>query len=74
MSLIELLAHLEDQLKIKIPLKWDTWRPGDQPVFVCDLSKAREMLDWQPQINVRDGVKSLSTWVSQNAELFSWLK
>ena len=74
MSLIELLAYLEDQIKIKIPLKWDTWRPGDQPVFVCDLSKAEEMLGWHPQINVRDGVKTLSTWVSENAELFSWLK
>jgi len=69
-----LLAYLEDQLKIKIPLKWDTWRPGDQPVFVCDLSKATEMLGWHPQINVREGVKSLSTWVSENADLFSWLK
>jgi CDP-paratose 2-epimerase len=74
MSLLELLAYLEDELKIKIPLKWDTWRPGDQPVFVCDLAKAKSLLDWQPNVNVRDGVKSLSRWVADNAQLFTWLK
>lgn len=74
MSLLELLAYLEDELKIKIPLKWDTWRPGDQPVFVCNLDKAKQTLGWQPQISVRDGVKNLSGWVAGNKELFAWLK
>ena len=74
MSLLELLAYLEEELKIKIPLKWDTWRPGDQPVFVCNLDKAKEKLAWQPQISVREGVKNLSNWVAGNKELFAWLK
>lgn len=74
MSLLELLAYLQDELKITIPLKWDDWRPGDQPVFVCNLDKARERLGWSPQITVRDGVKDLAQWVRQNVELFSWLK
>lgn len=74
MSLLELLAYLEDELKIKIPLKWDTWRPGDQPVFVCNLDKAKQTLGWQPQISVREGVKNLSGWVAGNKELFAWLK
>jgi len=74
MSLLELLAYLRQELKIEIPLQWDKWRPGDQPVFVCNIQKARERLGWQPEISVRDGVKSLSEWVSQNAGLFSWLK
>jgi CDP-paratose 2-epimerase len=74
MSLLELLAYLEDELKIKIPLKCDTWRPGDQPVFVCDLAKANTLMNWQPTITVRDGVKSLAQWVATNKELFAWLK
>ncbi|MCZ2135313.1 MAG: SDR family NAD(P)-dependent oxidoreductase [Burkholderiales bacterium] len=74
MSLLELLAYLEDELKIKISLKWDQWRPGDQPVFVCDLTQAREQLGWEPKISVREGVKSLSHWVADNASLFAWLK
>jgi CDP-paratose 2-epimerase len=74
MSLLELLAYLKDELKIEIPLLWDDWRPGDQPVFVCDLGKIGSELGWKPEISVRDGVKSLSQWVSQNAQLFNWLK
>lgn len=74
MSLLELLAYLQDELKITIPLKWDEWRPGDQPVFVCNLDKARQRLGWSPQITVREGVKDLAQWVRQNAELFAWLK
>jgi CDP-paratose 2-epimerase len=74
MSLIELLAYLEEELKIKIPLKWDTWRPGDQPVFVCDLAAANAALNWAPKISVRDGVKSLAQWVTGNKELFAWLQ
>ena len=74
MSLLELLAYLKAELNIDIPLQWDQWRPGDQPVFVCNVAKAKRLLAWQPEIVVRDGVKSLSQWVSQNAALFSWLK
>lgn len=74
MSLLELLAYLKEELKIDIPLQWDDWRPGDQPVFVCNLKKANDLLGWRPAVSVRDGVKSLSQWVSQNRELFNWLK
>ena len=70
MSLLELLKYLEEILNIKIPLRWDTWRPGDQPVFVCNLLKAQEKLNWQPRISVQEGVKSLGKWVTENSRLF----
>lgn len=35
----------------------------------ADVSKAREMLGWQPQVNLRDGIQSLVNWY--NAER-SW--
>jgi CDP-paratose 2-epimerase len=74
MSLLELLAYLEEELQIKIPLQWDRWRPGDQPVFVCNVNKAQQKLGWRPQIPVRVGVKALSAWVEDNTELFMWLR
>lgn len=74
LSLLELLAQLEQELGKKIPLRWDDWRPGDQPVFVCDLRKAKEQLGWAPAIGARDGVRSLIQWVDANRELFAWLK
>lgn len=74
LSLLELLAHLEHKFGKKIPLTWDTWRPGDQPVFVCDVSRAKNLLGWQPNIGVTAGVDSLTEWVLQNEVLFDWLK
>jgi len=70
MSLIELLDYLETTLDKKITPLWDEWRPGDQPVFVCDLKKANDLLDWQPEIRVKDGVVKLINWVRDNAKLF----
>jgi CDP-paratose 2-epimerase len=71
MSLLELIHHLEEELKISLPLQWSDWRPGDQPVFVCNLEKAKQVLDWQPTIAVRDGVGQLIQWVRDNKNLLA---
>lgn len=74
MSLLQLLGYLEAELGIEIPLRWSNWRPGDQPVFVCNLGKAERLLGWRPQISVREGVRQLIHWVGENKALFDWLK
>ncbi|MBC7601601.1 MAG: SDR family NAD(P)-dependent oxidoreductase, partial [Ramlibacter sp.] len=63
LSLLELLSQLESQLGIKIPLRWDDWRPGDQHVFVCDVSKAQAMMGWEPKTSPQAGVSALIGWV-----------
>jgi CDP-paratose 2-epimerase len=70
MSLLELIRYLEENRDIRIPLQWSDGRSGDQPVFVCNLEKARRLLKWQPSISVRDGVGELIHWVSNNKQLF----
>ena len=46
-----------------VPAAWRDWRPGDQPVFVADVSKARREFGWAPQVSVRDGIARLVEWV-----------
>ena len=70
MSLLELIAMLEKKLGRKIPLRFANWRPGDQPVFVCDLEKANRLLRWEPSVDAAAGVEKLSTWVGANRSLF----
>ncbi|NND81206.1 MAG: SDR family NAD(P)-dependent oxidoreductase [Gammaproteobacteria bacterium] len=70
LSLLELLNYLREQLDKEITPAWDDWRPGDQPVFVCDLDRAQQLLRWQPTISVDAGVVRLIEWVGQNSELF----
>jgi len=70
LSLLELLHYLENTLEKKITPLWDDWRPGDQPVFVCDLTKAKQAIGWEPKISVNHGVIKLISWVKENSELF----
>jgi CDP-paratose 2-epimerase len=74
LSLLELIGLLEEDLRISVRLRWSDWRPGDQPVFVCDLEKAQRLLQWQPTIPVREGVGQLIAWVRDNKDLFEWFK
>lgn len=61
---------LERLLGEKIPVKWAGWRPGDQLVYVSDISKAKRGLDWSPQIDVKMGISELFYWVQENRSLF----
>lgn len=73
LSLIELLEVLDQKMDLKTDLSWDDWRPGDQPVFICDLSKVQQLLGWEPEITVDVGLEKLADWVKSNSELFDWL-
>ena len=70
MSLHELLNFLERQMGGKIPVSYDDWRPGDQKVFVGNITKAKKELGWQPTINPDQGVEKLYKWVAKNKRLF----
>ena len=74
LSLLELLNHLETFFDKKIPYKFDDWRPGDQPVFVCDVSKAEREFGWKPGISVAEGVKKLAAWIEDHKVMFEELE
>jgi len=38
------------------------WRPADQKVCYCDTSKAKELLGWEPEVNLNTGLDDLYTW------------
>ena len=71
MSLLELIS-----IPGKILRKKDTAEilrtggPGDQPVFVCDIAKAKKVFGWEPKTAPEDGVKLLYDWVKDNKNLF----
>jgi CDP-paratose 2-epimerase len=70
LSLRELIAQLELKIGQKIPLQWSDWRPGDQPVFVCNVAKAERLLGWRPATKVREGIDELVAWTRDNRQLF----
>jgi CDP-paratose 2-epimerase len=66
LSLQELVAMLTSQLGRQIRPAYQDWRPGDQKVFVCDVTKAARKLGWIPRVSVADGVRGLIAWVMEN--------
>lgn len=70
LCLRKLLLYLEEELGVEVKPRYAASRPGDQPVFICDIRKAQDLLNWNPSVNVHDGVKELIEWVKTNKELF----
>ena len=70
MSLHELLLILKRQNKKKIVVSYNDWRPGDQKVFIGNISKANGELGWEPRIRPDQGVKKLYDWIVENKNLF----
>ena len=67
-SLRELVAELQALNGRPLEVAFSDWRPGDQRVFVCDLTRARLELGWEPRVCGREGVKRLHQWVSENLD------
>lgn len=70
LSLIELLELLEAEFGRKLDYKFTDWRPGDQPVYISDITKAQTSLNWQPAMTPAQGVKQLVAWIKDNEALY----
>jgi CDP-paratose 2-epimerase len=66
----EFAPMLEKLLGKKIPVAWGDWRPGDQPVFISDIRKAKQILGWSPKVSAQEGIERLFNWVNENQDLF----
>lgn len=67
---MEFKPILEKLLDKEIPTTTSDWRPGDQPVFISDIRKASEILNWSPKVGVEEGITRLFKWVESNKNLF----
>lgn len=61
---------LEELIGRQISVTYQDWRPGDQPVYVSDIQKAKNNLGWSPKVSVPQGIKQLFEWVRDNQEYF----
>lgn len=66
----EFQPMLEKLLGRNIATTQSDWRPGDQPVFISDIRKAKKLLDWSPRVSAEEGISRLFTWVQDNQSLF----
>ncbi|MEW6443411.1 MAG: NAD-dependent epimerase/dehydratase family protein [bacterium] len=70
MSLHDLILHLEERTGRRMKVRYDGWRPGDQPVFLSNVELAKRDFGWEPVTPPETGVGKLFEWVSKHASLF----
>jgi CDP-paratose 2-epimerase len=71
LSLLELLDLLTEHFGQRPEHGFDDWRPGDQLVYVSDVSKARRDFGWAPRTGVREGLARLLGWLGENEHVFT---
>ncbi len=64
-SLLELFSFLEQELDIEMKYTRLPARKSDQKVFVADISKIKELIDWEPKVSKEEGIKSMIAWVDK---------
>ena len=65
MSLLELFDRLKSLLGMPQGLVFERLprRQSDQDYFVADISKAKRLLGWEPQVSSTEGLKQMIEWV-----------
>jgi len=70
LSLRELVEMLNRKFGRELQCSFEDWRPGDQPVFISDIGKAKADFGWTPRVGVDEGVDRLIGWIKSNQRLF----
>ncbi len=68
---LEIEPILRKLLGKQIPVDYADWRPGDQPIYVSDITRAAKDFGWRPKTSVDEGLNRLFNWVREHEHLFS---
>jgi CDP-paratose 2-epimerase len=71
-STISIWAEFCDRLQSLLgdlpPVDYSDFRPGDQRIYVSDIRKAKEHLNWIPRVSIIEGLrKMIESWNEQGA-------
>jgi len=73
---VEELAHLAGKIMkyndIEIKIEKSRFRPLDVDLLQCDYSKAKKYVDWEPRVNIEEGLKQTIEWYQNNGKRWSW--
>jgi CDP-paratose 2-epimerase len=70
LSLLELIELMKRTYGYRVSPSFADWRPGDQPIYVSDIRKAKEELGWEPAVGSSEGIDVLHRWIHTHAKMF----
>ena len=68
-SLKELIENIEEVTGTKARIDQQPEQPGDVPRTFADISKAKQLLDYQPTTLLEDGLNNFYQWFLDNKEV-----
>jgi CDP-paratose 2-epimerase len=71
LELINLLKEVDSKGELECRFRTHPSRPGDQLVYVSDISELAEKLTWKPKVSPRQGVARLWDWIRSNSGMIS---
>ena len=66
-ALIDLVHWIAGELDVEAKLEMLSEQPGDVPITFADVTKAREMLGYEPKVPIREGLKRYVAWYRARA-------
>ena len=54
-----------------IQVSYGNWRPGDQKVYISDISRAARDFNWQPSVSKERGIEKLFHWADENQKMLA---
>jgi len=77
-SIRELVETMLSFMFIPFNYKFDTSKPSGYPVRVMDITRARELLSWEPRVALPGGLRYTWRWFTQHTDEYKlkkdWLK
>ncbi len=70
-ELLEFLKLIEEKLGKKAKIVHEPFHPADMQATWADITKAKNILAWQPKIKLEQGIESAVKWFTENR---SWAK
>jgi UDP-glucose 4-epimerase len=62
-TLNQLVTAIEQALKVKIQVRYEAARKFDVPRLQLDTHSASELLHWQPEVSLSDGIARTAEWI-----------
>lgn len=70
LSILELIDLIKSMKKTCEPkISFLERRESDQDCFIADISKAKNILNWEPKISKEIGITKMINWISSNMKL-----
>ncbi len=70
-TLLQLYNYIKETAGVDLEAQFAPFRVGDIPHSLADVSKAKILLNYQPQISVKEGLEKAFAWYKENTHFFN---